>query len=406
MQRKGYQFVWKIMHFGSRVWHFLESRLLRGCSYIWEFIKYYSLYPFAMLKYRKRKIYLLAERGTDARDNGYHMYRYIRQNHPELEAYYVITQDSADREKVLPYGNVVKHGSLQHYLLFIAAKYKISTHIAGYSPYIYFYTKYVNKLHWHGKKIFLQHGVTPYDLPQLYREKTDVALFICGAKPEFDYLSEKFHYDDQLKYTGFARYDALHDIVLKKQILIMPTWRQFLAGQSDETLAQSQYVKTWNAVLQDPKLIAETKQAGLQIVFYPHYELQKKLHLFTAGDDSVVIADFAHYDVQQLLKESQLLVTDYSSVYFDFAYMKKPCIYYQFDVQRFFSEHYAKGYFDYETMGFGEVVHTHDQLVELLIGYIRQNFAMKELFVKRIDGFFVLHDQENCQRIMEEIQKL
>lgn len=371
-----------------------------------EFARYYILFPVARLKYRGRTIYLIAERGTDARDNGYHMFRYIRQNHPEVEAYYVITKASADYPKVAALGNVVYWGTLQHYLLFIAAKYKISSHVAGYSPFIYFYSRYVDKLYWYGRRIFLQHGVIKDDLPRLYYEKTKLDLFICGAKPEYDYVSSTFHYDNQVKYTGLARYDALHQGNTKKQILVMPTWRMFLANCTEEELSNSEYVTKWNQVLQDSRLIDALHAKNYTIVFYPHYEMQKNLHLFSADDKAVTIADFAHYDVQQLLKDSQLLVTDYSSVFFDFGYMKKPCIYYQFDTEKFHKQHYKAGYFDYATMGFGEVTQQEDELVDLLTEYIAKDCVIKEEYASRIEGFFVLHDNQNCERIYEEIQKL
>lgn len=371
-----------------------------------ELLKYYILFPIALWKYRGRTIYLIAERGTDARDNGYHMFRYIRKNHPGNEAYYVITKESPDYPKVAELGNVVFWGTLKHYLLFIAAKYKISSHIAGYSPFIYFYSKYANMLPWYGKRIFLQHGVIAADLPQLYYEKTKLDLFICGAKPEYDYVASTFHYDNQVKYTGLARYDALHHVSTKKQILVMPTWRMFLSNGTEEVLANSEYVTKWNGVLQNRRLIDALHAKNYTLVFYPHYEMQKNLHLFSANDKAVIIADFAHYDVQQLLKESQLLVTDYSSVFFDFAYMKKPCLYYQFDTDEFHRQHYKSGYFNYETMGFGAVTQQENELINLLLDYIENNSAIKQQYVSRIEGFFELHDDRNCERIYEEIQKL
>ena len=50
------------------------------------------------------------------------------------------------------------------------------------------------------------------------------------------------------------------------------------------------------------------------------------------------------------------MLTDYSSVAFDFAYLRKPIVYAHFDKEAFFSgEHsYTAGYFDYERDGFGE----------------------------------------------------
>ena len=373
--------------------------------FIFELFKYVCLLPIAKILCKKRDIFLFAERGTDARDNGFYMYRYFRQNHPELESYYVITKDSPDRYKVEELGNVVNRGSLKHYLLFITAKYKISTHIMGYSPNIGFYSRFADRLHLKGHRIFLQHGVTKDNLKALYKNKTNLDRFICGAKPEYDYVSKTFGYEDgEVKYTGFARYDGLHNIVLKKQILCMPTWRMYLNGVTINELEKSEYVEKWNAIINDNRLISTLKNNGLKLIFYPHYELQKHLSLFKSESDEVVIASFKDYDVQTLLKESRLLITDYSSVYFDFAYMKKPVVYYQFDKEQFESGHYAKGYFDYETMGFGEVVEDKEDVIDAILKYIENGFDMGK-YEKRTEEFFPLHDKNNCKRIYEYIME-
>ena len=62
-----------------------------------------------------------------------------------------------------------------------------------------------------------------------------------------------------------------------------------------------------------------------------------------------------NYDVQDLLKRSKILITDYSSVFYDFAYMKKEVIYYQFDYNDFFKKHYEIGNFNFEKNGFGPI---------------------------------------------------
>ena len=46
-----------------------------------------------------RELWLVCERGNDARDNGYWFYRYLKEEHPEINARYVIETDSADRAK-------------------------------------------------------------------------------------------------------------------------------------------------------------------------------------------------------------------------------------------------------------------------------------------------------------------
>lgn len=385
----------------------ITKKMFRIFGYCVEALKYILLYPIAKFCYRNREIRIFAERGTDARDNAFHLYRFYRQMHPELESYYVIAKKSADRPKVEKLGNVITHGSLRHYLVFMAAKYKISTHIMGYSPNTDFYVKFSNKLRVKGHRIFLQHGVISNDLPMLYADKTHLNIFICGAKPEYDFISETFGYHNQeVKYTGLARYDALHDTQLKRQILCMPTWRRYLKYDSTINLGQSDYVVKWNSLINNPKLISALRENNLTLVFYPHYEMQENISLFKSASEEVVIANFEDYDVQQLLKESRLLVTDFSSVFYDFAYMNKPILYYQFDKGRYYGDHYAKGYFEYETMGFGEVIEQEDDAVEAILSYINSHFEMPSDYKKRISAFFPLHDSQNCQRIFNEIESL
>lgn len=383
------------------------KKILRILGYLFEGAKYFILYPIGRLLYRNRNIYLFSERGVDARDNALHLYRYFKEKHPELESYFVITKNSPDREKLLSLGNVVNYKSFKHYLLFIGAKYKISTHIMGFSPDVNFYTKFRFKLPVFGKLIFLQHGVIKDDLTGLYSEKTGIDIFICGAKPEFNFIDSTFHYKNgEVKYTGLARFDALYDFECKNQILIMPTWRISLKFTSADGVAKSDYARCWNEVLQSDRLIEFAEKTQTDVVFYPHFEMQPYLHLFKSKSERVKIASVGNYDVQTLLKESRLLVTDFSSVYFDFAYMGKPCVYFQFDRDEFFSSHYSKGYFDYYTMGFGPVLLTADEVVDAVIKSAESSYKLEDVYKKRIGGFFPLHDQNNCERIFNEIERL
>lgn len=377
-----------------------------------EILKTAMLYPVGRLLYRKKNIWLISERGTEARDNGYHFFRYLREKHPEIECYYVIKKDSPDRKRIESLGEAVNYRSLQHYLLFFGAKYLLSTHIMGFTPNNGFY-KYmqprINKRAVRGKTVFLQHGITFNNFPDLYlyQEKTKLDLFICGAKPEYEYIAKNWHYQhDEVQYTGFARFDALHEQKIKRQILIMPTWRRWLkhpANAKKTSILDSPYFQSWCGLLKSEKLAALAEKYQVQMIFYPHYEMQEYINQFETVSDKIVLADFAHYDVQQLLKESMLLITDYSSVFFDFAYMEKPVLYYQFDETEYRARHYAQGYFDYRRDGFGEVATEEDALFDLLEQYLENGCNLKSEYRKRIQGFFPLHDQNNCERIYHEI---
>lgn len=377
---------------------------------LWQFIlamaKRFFLLPIAKIKFRKKHVWLVCERGNDARDNGYHMFRYLRREHPEIDAWYIITRDSADLPKLSGLGNVVFSGTMRHWLVYISAE-KILTAFEPHfcpSPSYSFY-QYVRKKN-RQKIAFLQHGVIGNDLPLYHQERSGFQLFFCGAKPEYDFVSSAFHYTHgEVRYTGLARFDALHDFTVKRQILIMPTYRKWLRDDTEAEVAQSEYVRRWQAVLRNPRLAEMAEAQGFSVVFYPHQLMQRYVSLFTSPSKSILIADARHYDVQPLLMESSLLITDYSSVHFDFAYMNKPILYYQFDVEEVYEKHCGRGYFDYRRDGFGEVADREDQLLALLEGYLQNGCQPKPEYLERVKGFFPLHDRKNCERIYQEIIK-
>ena len=81
-----------------------------------------------------RNIWLVGERGNDARDNGYWFYHYLRTEHPEISSYYVISEDSVDRKKITALGGAVAQRSLKHYLLYYCADVLAGTHIQPCAP--------------------------------------------------------------------------------------------------------------------------------------------------------------------------------------------------------------------------------------------------------------------------------
>lgn len=375
---------------------------------LWKFflamVKRFFLLPFAAVKFRGKHVWLVCERGTDARDNGYHMFRYLRREHPEIEAWYVITKDSVDVSKIADLGNIAYFGSIRHWLAYLRAEKILTAFEPHFCPSDSFsFYKYVRKKN-HQKIIFLQHGVIGNDLPLYHQEKSGFDVFICGAKPEYDFVSETFHYTrGEVRYTGLARFDALHDLAVKRQVLIMPTYRKWLRDYSADQVAQSEYVQRWQSLLRNPRLAQMAEEYGVSVIFYPHQLMQHYVSLFSSPSDKIQIADYQHYDVQPLLKESAVLITDYSSVHFDFAYMHKPLLYYQFDEQEVFSKHCGRGYFDYRENGFGEVCAEESALLDRIEEYLKKGCQVKPLYLKRIEDFFPLHDNHNCERIYREI---
>ena len=358
-----------------------------------------------------RNVWLVCERGVDARDNGFVFYNYLVKEHPEVNSYYIIDKNSADYEKVSELGKTVQFKSLKHYMLLSVAKYNVSTHVMGFTPDMVIFV-WLDKLHLiRGKKVFLQHGIIKDDMKFNHYPNISLDIFNTSAKPEYEYIKDTYgHPEGVVKMLGMCRYDNLHDLEdrQKNQILLMPTWRTdvILSCKSDVDFKKTHYYTAFQSLFQNQKLNELLEKNNLELVFYPHLEMQKFLHTFSSKFERIKIASFKDYDVQELLISSKLLITDYSSVFFDFAYMDKPEIFYQFDEGEYRKGHYQEGYFSYRRDGFGPVVVDEMELVDAIGFSIQQGFKVEEKYQAKIDAFFTLKDQNNCQRTFEAISSL
>ena len=381
----------------------MKNKLRQICRMVVGLSKY--LFFLAYVKCRRfddnAKVWLIAERGDDARDNGYTFYCYMKQYHPEQKIRYVVDEDSPDYHKIAKC-DAVQYRSKEHYILFLTAGKLISTHIMGCSPQrgLFWRLDKYGLAKTRGKRIFLQHGITKDYIECMTAKISKLDLFICGGKPEYDYILKSYgHSADVVKYTGFARFDSLGH-PQQKYILVMPTWRKWLPYSND--IKSSDYVVSWNTFLNDPVLLEYLKKTKQKLIFYPHYEMQPYLKYFHVSSKLITIASIKDYDVQQLLKDTSLLITDYSSVAFDVAYMNKPLLYYQFDYKEYRKKHYATGYFDYRTMGFGPVAYSEQELIKDLLS----NRAKEQKYIARAKKFFPIQDTKNSQRIFEEIKNI
>lgn len=369
---------------------------------------YYVLYCKLFNVKEYSNCYLVSERGTDARDNGYFFYKYLVENHKDIDVRYVISSDSPDFDKIKKIGKYIIYGSKEHYIAFITSPYLIGAHLMGFSPDMGLFCRLqrYGVLKNKGKLIMLQHGIVKDYLSFWKPDELNLSLLISGASRECKFLMEKNGFSkDVVKYTGLARYDNLKKIK-SRQILFMPTFRKYMHFMSDKEFINSDYYKCVNGLINNSKLINLLEINDLSLVFYIHYEFQKYIHLFENNSSRIIIAKSDKYDVQELLINSCLLITDYSSVFFDFAYMEKPIIYYQFDYNEYRKLHYEEGYFSYEKDGFGPVVYKENDVIKYIKLNIKNDFNIDKKTKNKVDSFFSFHDNNNCERIYEEIIKL
>ena len=365
---------------------------------------YFFKLLFFFQKKKKCDVWLISERGIDARDNGYWFYKYMVEFHPEIQVKYVISKDSSDRKKINT-KDIVDYRSKEHYYYFMFSKYLISAEIMGFSPneqLFYRLNKY-GLLKIKGKTVFLQHGITKDFNPYMLPNNSKLDLFICGAVPEYKYMIEKYGYTEKnAALTGFSRFDKLNN-QSENIILVMPTWRKWL--KYNDNLFETEFYDSYNKLLNDIEIISALANNNYKIIFYPHIVLQKFLNNFKVTSDNVILASFEEYDVQDLLKKASILITDYSSVAFDLAYMKKKTIYYQFDVEKYRKEQYQDGYYSYEKDGFGPICYDFCSLKKVVIDYLSDSKCLDE-YNNRINDFFDKIDKNNCERIFEQIKKL
>ncbi|MDJ37929.1 capsular biosynthesis protein, partial [Campylobacter coli] len=356
----------------------------------------------------KSNIWLLMDRDYEADDNAEHLYRYIMQNHPEREIVFALRKESLDWERLEKEGfNLVEFGSLEFERIIKKASKVISSHSDEYL------IRYITPRQ---QFIFLQHGVIKDDLSKWLNSKK-IDLFITSTKAEYDSIANDYnHYKfgkKEVLLTGFAR----HDVLLKnnksdtKQILIMPTWRANIVGvalgsskrglQSDFT--QSEYFQKWNLLLNSNILQKLCEKYDYTIVFNPHPNIIPYLKDFNIPS-YVKIANH-NESLQELFCNSSLMITDYSSVAFEMAYLNKPVIYYQFDHEEFFNSHtYQKGYFDYKKDGFGPVVEDEESLLKELENLLQNDCNPFGIYKDNIDSTFAFKDGKCCERIYKVIK--
>ncbi len=380
---------------------------------IFKFLLAVFLVPFFYSK--RKKTWLICEDEQEARDNGYWLYKYICENDKLQDVVYAIDYSSPDFNKVKDVGKTCKYGSINHWLYYLCGEYNISSQKGGkpnaavcYVLEIYGIIK--------NKNIFLQHGITLNNGQWLHYKNTKMRLFICGAQKEYSFIDEYFGYPkDNLKLLGFPRFDQLYDIdVDDKMILIMPTWREWLNYKTNATnklhydgvFEHSDYYKYWNELLTNKRFINFIEKNNYKVIFFPHRNAQKYLKSFSTISKNVILSNWKDYDIQFLLKKAVLLITDYSSVAIDFAYMNKPVLYYTFDIADFRLGQYEEGYFDYDNNELGYSVKNIDEIISICENLSEVHFKLNEEKVNNINYFFGIRDKNNCQRIIDTIKEL
>lgn len=290
------------------------------------------VYPlFKKLPMRKKTIIFESYWGAKYNCNPKYLYEYINDNHPEYECVWFLKDESIE-----VYGNAkkVRIGSLKYFYYMAVSKYFVNN---------------VNFPDFHKKRnntieIQTMHG-TPLktlglDIPGEFKTNEGREKFINRCK-RWDYLivsSDKvaditkscFKFENEYLKVGYPRIDKIFKLNTnevkeevksklnipkeKKVILYAPTWR-----------VKDRF---------DMRLNLEEMKAHLG----EEYILLMRLHPFSVkGFDRSILNDFVidvtgYEDIERLYLISDILITDYSSVMFDYSVLDKPMIFFTYDL--------------------------------------------------------------------------
>ena len=359
-----------------------------------------ALLPARIYRCFRPRLWLVCESEREARDNGYWFFKYLRERQPQVDAVYAIRYDAPEYSRVSALGPTVPYGSFRHWILYLAAQVNISSQKYGKPNAAVCYLLEV-VLGWlKNRRVFLQHGVTKDDLPFLHYDKAKLWMFCCAAEPEYEFIKNTFGYPEgTVRHLGFCRFDALHGAAADRDLLlILPTWRMYLQREDDrEAFLESDYYRAWSGLLEDGALAELLERSRKRAVFVLHREMAAFESLFHSPSERITVLPWQEADISALIREAGTLVTDYSSVYMDFAYMKKPLVYYQFDFAQYRAGHLPTGYFDYERDGFGPICRTEEELLEELEPLLTGG-EMPGKYRERVDRFYTLNDDKNCER--------
>lgn len=379
--------------------------------------EYLALFCYLILKpyWDHKKYWLICEKYSYmAQDNGYYFFRYCMDNLPSKERkriFFVLDPKSPDYPKLMPYQEqVADFMSFRYLILLNAAELLISSEAIRHF-YIWDSPKTLSKSLYQIRKnvVFLQHGVMALKRCENGFHKysyNQMALFNVSSPFEQDIIYKYFGYDrDEIMICGLPRWDALKDTSdpAHREILIMPTWREWLERCTKEFFLSSDYYQNYEALLKNDALYQLLEEKDLYLNFYIHPKFREYIDLFLTDNPRVRIIAFGDEPLNKLLMSCSLMITDYSSASWDVYYQGKPVLFWAFDKAQY--DELRGSYLDMETDGFGDLLYTSKEVLAAIREYADCDFTEKEIYAQRRSYLLPYRDHNNSRRIYQYIKK-
>ncbi|MTD31097.1 CDP-glycerol glycerophosphotransferase family protein [Planomicrobium sp. YIM 101495] len=384
-----------------------------------EFVQVYVKVFFAFLLslfFRKEKgtktVLVGGNLGEKYEDNASIFHKHLTIHHADEVIAYWMYDPATDYARDKPIPNAVALGSFRNYLLFFQADYTFHGHsllydiVPGADKFLFLNRKTVITHISHGIEGFKKILIQKEDIPLLKR--TD--FFNCASRFEYELkLNEWKIPEHKLIITGFPRFDrypANTPAPEVKNILMMMTWREWLFDMDEEAFKASAYFRNMVGVLTDSRIRQVMKTHGLQIQVALHPFMKKFEHYFKdfkKFGNGVQFLDFNEASIEQAISANDMLLTDITSVSWDFLYLNKPIVFFMFDQEDFVSQRGT--YLDLDTDLYGYKAKTIDDVYSLLKKIAEEGIHTNDWYAEAptyIDFF----DQNNCKRLANRVMGL
>ncbi len=352
--------------------------------------------------------------GKQYSDNPRAIYEYLLERNSEYEMYW-----SFDKKYITKYKDkdikYVKRFSLKWLFVMTRAKFWVNNcRLPSWIPKPK-NTNYVQT--WHGTPL----KKLATDIEEVYMAGTETSKYkreFLKEAQKWDYLispneystkifSNAFSYKKEIIETGYPRNDFLlncnnketrseikRKLILpkdKKVILYAPTWRD------NQFYTQGKYKF---ALQLDLHRMREELEGEYVILLRLHYLIAEHINL---TDFQGFVFDVSNYeDIRELYLVSDILITDYSSVFFDYANLKRPILFFVYDIEEY-RDNLRGFYFDFENKAPGPLLKSNDEILNEIVKIEKNGFIPSRKYLDFYKKFCYLEDGKASERVVKEV---
>jgi CDP-glycerol glycerophosphotransferase (TagB/SpsB family) len=169
--------------------------------------------------------------------------------------------------------------------------------------------------------------------------------------------------------------DSNPELSNKKIILYAPTFRDYNKNKQENRIH-----------LDIKKLLNKLSDEYVLIIrLHPHVAHKVNLNKYFKDSYTDKMFDFSFYNkLNTLLISCDLLITDYSSIIYEYALMKKPMIFYPYDLDEF--EKSGRGFYGkYKSIVPGPIAFKTDDIINIINNNIANNYDIDQFLVNYLE---------------------